>query len=185
MIIPRANMDNVLIRVRPGNLDQVLASLSASWKTVLPDVPFDYGFLDEHLQDLYQKEQVFLRLVSTFSILAILIACLGLYGLVSFICTIRTKEIAVRKVLGARVGEIVSQILKPFGAYILIANAVAWPLAWFALGRWLNGFAYHVDVGPAVFVVAAATSLSVGFLTVVMKTVRAALASPAASLAVE
>ncbi|MFC2086036.1 FtsX-like permease family protein, partial [Bacteroidota bacterium] len=185
MIIPRANMDNVLIRVGPGKLEETLASLSATWMSVMPDAPFDYGFLDQHLQRLYEKELVFLRLVSTFSMLAILIACLGLYGLVSFICTIRTKEVAVRKVLGARVVEIVSQILRPFALYILIANVLAWPVSWYALDRWLTGFAYHIDVGPAVFVVAALTSLVVGLVTVVFKTIRAALANPTESLGVE
>ena len=110
---------------------------------------------------------------------------MGLYGLVSFICTIRTKEVAVRKVLGARVVEIVSQILRPFALYILVANALAWPLSWYALNRWLSGFAYHVDVGPDVFVAAAVASLVVGLATVVFKTVRAALANPTDSLGVE
>lgn len=185
MIVPRADMDNVLVRVEPGSTDAVVASVGASWNRAVPDVPFDYEYLDDHLARLYAQEQVFRRLVTLFAALSVLIAALGLYGLAGFVCTVRTREIAIRKALGARVDQAITLLLRPFGLYLLLAVLLAWPLSWFLLDRWLDGFELRMGPEPSAFVAAGLIALTIGLVTVVGKTWKTAQSDPATVLASE
>jgi putative ABC transport system permease protein len=124
-------------------------------------------------------------LLTTFSLLAVAIACLGLYGLASFSTTRRTKEIGIRKTLGASVADIVRLFTAEFGVLVLIANVIAWPIAYFAMQRWLTGFAYRIELGPAVFVASGLLALAIATLTVAAVAGRAARAKPITALRYE
>jgi putative ABC transport system permease protein len=142
-------------------------------------------FLDDDFEALYRGERRQAQLLALFSLLGILIACLGLYGLASFSTTRRTKEIGIRKTLGASVPEIVRLFTTEFGVLVLLANVVAWPVAYFAMQRWLSGFAYRIELGPFVFVASAALALAVALLTVAAVATRAARAKPVEALRTE
>jgi putative ABC transport system permease protein len=134
---------------------------------------------------LYRGERRQAQLLTTFSALAVAIACLGLYGLASYSTTRRTKEIGIRKTLGASVPEIVRLFATEFGVLVLVANVIAWPVAYFAMQRWLSGFAYRIELGPFVFVASAVLALAVALLTVAAVATRAARAKPVTTLRYE
>lgn len=182
MYIPPTVMEHVLVRVRPGNASDVLASLRADWTSVAPDVPFDYTFLDDRIQQLYQADQRFFRLVVAFAGLALLLACLGFYGLVAFVTQLRTKEVGIRKVLGASVPGLVVRLATPFLRHVALAVVLASPLAYLAMQAWLSNFAYHVEMGPWVFVGAGAATLAIALLTTSRHALRTALLDPARTL---
>lgn len=182
LYFPRTAVNTVFLRVAPGTATDLLASLEHDWQQVAPDLPFDYTFLDAHIQNLYEADQKFSRLVSVFSLLTILVACLGLYGLVAFVTQLRTKEVGIRKVLGASVPAVVAMLSKPFMWYVVVANVAAWPLAYFGMQAWLEGFAYRVELGLGVFLLAGFLVLSISLLTVSFQSVKAALADPVRSL---
>ena len=185
LYIPRTAIDKVFVRLRPGNIPDVLASLEQDWQRVVPDYPFTFTFLDDYIQQLYQADQQFSQLVSVFSLLTILVACLGLYGLASFITQLRTKEIGIRKVLGASVPGLVMMIAKPFLLYVLLANLIAWPLAYFGMQQWLQDFAYRIDLSWGIFLGAGLLALATAVLTVSYQAIKAALADPVESLRYE
>ncbi|MFQ5633234.1 MAG: FtsX-like permease family protein, partial [bacterium] len=142
------------VKVRAENLRETLAYLEKSWSKFAPAFPFQYQFLDDYIAGLYQAEEQSQRIVGTFSLIAILIACLGLLGLASFTAEQRTKEIGVRKVLGASITGVISLLSKDFVKLVLLANVIAWPVAWFVMNRWLENFAYRVEIGWWVFALA-------------------------------
>jgi putative ABC transport system permease protein len=131
---------------------------------------------------LYEREQKQSQLFTTFSMLAIFIGCLGLFGLASFTALQRTKEIGVRKVLGASVSGIVGLLSKEFLKLVLVANLIAWPVAWYAMSQWLEGFAYKINISPLTFVLAAILAILIALLTVSYQSIKAALANPVKSL---
>ncbi len=185
LYIPPTAMEHVFVRIRPGNAEATLASLRETWQAVVPDFPFAYTFLDERIDQLYRADQRFARLVTAFSFLTILVACLGLYGLVAFTTELRTKEIGLRKVLGASVPGLVGLLSLPFLRRVALAGLLAGPPAYFALNRWLEGFAYRIDVTGAEFLAATALALLIAFLTMSHRAVRAALTNPVDSLRYE
>jgi putative ABC transport system permease protein len=142
-------------------------------------------FLDDDFEALYRGERRQAQLLTTFSLLAVAIACLGLYGLASFSTIRRTKEIGIRKTLGASVGNIVGLLTAEFGLLVVIANIVAWPIAYFAMQRWLSEFAYRIELGPFVFVASGLLALAVAALTVAAVASRAARAKPLTALRYE
>jgi putative ABC transport system permease protein len=131
---------------------------------------------------VYQAELRINKLVKIFTALTIVIACMGLFGLASFMAVQRTKEIGIRKVLGASVGSIVALLSRDFLKLILLANVVAWPIAYYVAGRWLANFAYQINISPWVFGIAGITALAIAFLTISVKAIKAALANPVKSL---
>ena len=147
-----------------------------------PAYPLNYNFLDKDLDNLYKGDQQMGSIFNLFAILAIFISCLGLYGLSAFMAEQRTKEIGVRKVLGASVFNIVYLLSGNFTKLIVIAMVVAIPLSWFAISKWLDGFAYRIDIGWTVFLLASATALLIALLTVSYESVKAALTNPVKSL---
>jgi putative ABC transport system permease protein len=181
--IPRQNnfLSSISIKLGP-NTAAGLAHAEQVWKKFSPEFPFDYTFLDENFGRLYETEMRQGQLFMLFSGLAVFIACLGLLGLAAFAAHRRTKEIGVRKVLGASVASVVGLLSKDFLWLVLIALALAAPVAWWTMSRWLADFAYRIDIGWEVFVGAGAVAIAAAFFTVATQALRAALANPVKSL---
>ncbi len=172
-------------RIQPTAVGTTLGFLEQTWRRYEPDYPFEYYFFDENFARQYEAEQ---RLGQTFgycSALAIFIACLGLFGLAAYSAERRTKEIGIRKVLGASVNGIVTLMSKDFVKLVLVANVIAWPVAWFAMNNWLQNFAYRVNIGWGVFFLAGALALVIALVTVSAQAVKAAMANPVDSLRYE
>jgi putative ABC transport system permease protein len=168
-----------------GNPSTVRAAVERKWKEIAPDVPFDAQFSEEVIGDLYKADDARAQIFAAFSLLAVIIGCLGLFGLASFTAERRTKEIGIRKVLGARTRDIVRLLVWQFSRPVLIANIVAWPLAWWVMRDWLNGFEQRIALGPAPFLVAGAIALGIAIATVVGHAVRVARANPIHALRYE
>ncbi|MFZ0391240.1 MAG: ABC transporter permease [Calditrichia bacterium] len=173
------------LRMKKGNLSGSIAEVKAVWQKMIPEAEFNYGFFDEALAALYGNEQRIGNLFRYFAFLAIFISCLGLFGLASFMAEQRTKEIGIRKVLGAGISNIVLLMSGQFLKWVLLANLLAWPLAWLAMHRWLQNFAYRTEVEIRFFLLAAAAALVIAFLTVSYQAVRTALANPVNALRYE
>ena len=169
-------------RVDTKDMKNLLAQVEAKFKTMAPGMPFSYNFLDESFDRMYRDEQRIGKVAFSFSFLAILIACLGLFGLATYMAEQRTKEIGIRKVLGASVSGIVQMLSKDFVKLVLIACVFALPLAWWAMSQWLQNFAYRVSIGWWVFAAAAIIALIIAVLTVSSQAVKAALSNPVKSL---
>jgi putative ABC transport system permease protein len=174
-----------MVRVRTTNLPETLASLQAQWQALLPNHPYEYFFLDADFGRLYEKERRLGRIAGSFAFLAVFIACLGLFGMASFVAQQRTKEIAVRKVLGASVSGIIGLLSKEFVKLVLIANFIAWPIAYYAMNRWLQDFAYRIDLGAWIFLLAGAVIAAIALLTVSYQAINAALTNPVEALRYE
>mgnify|MGYP002397554592 CR=1 FL=1 len=175
-------MGNIAVRLRPGNVHEQVAAIKNAWAKFAPQAPVDYTFLDADFQKLYLAEERTARVFSAFSVLALLIACLGLFGLASFTAAQRTKEIGVRRVLGASSAGIVALLSKDFLKLVLLAFALAAPVAWYYMNGWLQDFAYRTPIGWAVFATAGLIALGIAFLTISVQSVKAALENPVQSL---
>ncbi|RIV17251.1 ABC transporter permease [Fibrisoma montanum] len=182
MLNRRPNFNYVIVHVNTPNMANVLGFLEQTWRSLRPDEPFEYTFLNEDFQKNYQAEARTSRIVTTFTIISILISCLGLFGLAAFAAQQRTKEIGVRKVLGASVTNIVMLLAKDFLKLVLIAILIASPIAWWAMNKWLQGFAYKIDIPLWVFLVAGGLAVLIAFATVSFQSIRAALMNPVKSL---
>jgi putative ABC transport system permease protein len=173
---------NMSLRVAAANIKDAINHFEKVWKEFLPDRPFQYTFISERYAQLYAGEQKQGQLFVVFSLLAIAIASLGLFGLATFNTIQRIKEIGIRKVLGASVGNIVSLLSKEMLILILIANLVAWPIAWYFTNEWLGTFAYRIPNDPLLYILAAIAAICVALLTVGTQTLKAALSNPAETL---
>jgi ABC-type antimicrobial peptide transport system permease subunit len=147
-----------------------------------PEYPFTYDFIDQDLAKLYRAEQRMGSIFNVFTVLAIFISCLGLFGLTNYIAEKRTKEIGIRKVIGASVTGIVALLSKGLIMLVLAAILIATPLSWWAMNNWLHDFAYHIDIGWVVFVIAGLTSVLIAMITVSFQAIKAAMANPIKSL---
>ena len=176
------NTSYLLVKTRPGQSTQAIAELERTVKKFNPNYPFEYHFVDEAYEKLYRSEQQVNTLVNSFGGLAILISCLGLFALATFTAEQRTKEIGVRKVLGASIANIVGLLSKDFLKLVIVALVLASPLAWWALSKWLGTFEYRQDLTWWIFAVAGIAALSIAFLTVSFQSVKAALMNPVKSL---
>ena len=173
------------IRVKTDNFQAVLGQLKQVWKQFLPEQPFKYTFFDDDLAKLYRQEQVSQQVFWIFSILGIFIACMGLLGLVSYITQQRTKEIGIRKVLGASVMSITTLLSKDFLKLVFFAIVIASPIAYYAMSRWLEDFAYRIQISWWVFVLAGILALLIALLTVSYQAIKAAIMNPVKSLKTE
>ena len=173
------------VKINGRQSSQAIAIIESTWKKVLPEYPFSYQFLDDHFKELYRTDAQVSGLVAIMAGLAILISCLGLFGLASFSAEKRTKEIGIRKILGASVRDVVFLLSKHFVALVLIANVIAWPLAWLALHRWIQDYAYRVTISWWVFVLAGASALVIALATVSYHAISAALSNPVKALRAE
>jgi putative ABC transport system permease protein len=173
------------IRIHPQDVSSTLALIKKAWKKFYPDSLFEYKFLDDDFDAMYRTEQRMGKILNCFSVFAILVACLGLFGLASFTAEKKSKEIGIRKVLGASVRRITVMLSKDFAKWVLVANFFAWPIAHFAMNRWLQNFAYrtHISIWP--FLMAASLTFLSTFLTVSYQSIKAAIANPVYSLRYE
>lgn len=178
------NFGRISIKVT-GSIPAAIAHIENTWKQFLPDIPFDYSFLDDNFSRLYQSEQRQEGLFTIFSCIAIFIACLGLLGLSAFTISQRIKEIGIRKVLGATVSTIVALLSKDFLKLVLVAGIIAFPVAWFAMNKWLEDFAYRINIPWWVFLFAGLMAALVAFATIGFQAVKAARANPVKNLRTE
>jgi len=174
-----------VLRMEAGHVAETLVALAGLWKQFAPEQPFRYTFFDEMLARQYDAERRLARLFGAFTTLALLIACLGLFGLAAFTAEQRTKEIGIRKVLGASVTHLVALLSKDFLKLIGIAFVVAAPVAYLVMAKWLETFAYRIDVSWWIFLTAGSLALAIGLLTVSYQAIKAALADPVKSLRYE
>ena len=175
----------VVVRLGADDLENSIKLLESEWKKFAPTMPFEYKFLDEGFKERYLAEQRLGKIFLIFSILTIFIACIGLLGLAAFATEQRTKEIGIRKVLGASVPNLVTLLSKDFSKWVLLANLIAWPVAYFAMNEWLQDFAYRIDIGWWVFALAGGIALVIALLTVSTQAIKAALANPVEALRYE
>lgn len=176
---------SLLVRIQPEHMTATLEALETTWTSFVPDAPFTYTFFDEAFENLYRAEQRLGQMVGIFSVLAVLIACLGLFGLAAFTAEQRTKEIGVRKVLGASVAGLIALLTRDFVKLLAIAFMLAMPLAYLVMEQWLQAFAYRVSIEAGTFVLAGVAALGVALLTVSYQAIKAARANPIDSLRYE
>ena len=176
---------SLALRIRSENTAQTLSFLETQWKHFVPDAPFEHMFLDERIDGIYINEQLTGKMLGVFSLLAIFVACLGLFGLAAFMVQSRTKEIGVRKVLGASTPHLVMLLSREFIFLVLLANLIAWPIAYYLMHHWLSGFAYQTDLNVLPFVASAIMALIIAFGTVSMQAIRAARSNPIDALRYE
>ncbi len=174
----------MIIRYR-GDPATVEAAVERQWKQITNDVPFDAKFSEDIIRELYKAEDSRAQIFAAFALLAVIIGCLGLFGLAAFTAERRTKEIGIRKVLGARTRDIVRLLVWQFSRPVIIANVIAWPVAWWMMRDWLNGFDQRIALTPMPFVIAAAIALGIAIATVVGHAVRVARANPIHALRYE
>jgi putative ABC transport system permease protein len=175
----------VSVRLHPGNIPQTLASLENIFHEVQPNQEFSYYFIDDAFRQMYPEEDKVGQIYLSFGLLAIFVACLGLFGLSSFSAAQRTKEIGIRKILGASIREIVIMLSKEFTTLILAANFIAWPLAYFIMQGWLRSFAYRIPVTWDIFLLSGIIAIAVALLTISQQSIRAAVSSPVDALRYE
>jgi len=172
----------MMIRIKGDHQKETIAQIQKLYEAYNPGFPFSYSFLDEAYQKQYETEVRVSMLSEYFSVLAIIISCLGLFGLVAFTAQKRQKEIGIRKVVGASVNSITFMLTKDFLKLVFLAVLIAFPLAWYLMNQWLHGFAYRINIGPVVFLIAIASVILITILTVSFQAIKAALVNPVKSL---
>ncbi|MBL7110811.1 MAG: FtsX-like permease family protein [Bacteroidales bacterium] len=176
---------DVVIRIDPENVSNTIAFIEEKWKEFAPDSPFEYSFFDDALEALYDDEKRFGKIISLSTLIAVFIACIGMFGLSLFIGEQRIKEIGIRKVFGSSSTQVVMLILKQYMLMVLIANLVAWPVAWYVMNRWLQNFAYRTKFEIWLFFAVAALSMIIVLATITFQTVKAAQTNPSETLKFE
>ncbi|MHA4739253.1 ABC transporter permease [Dyadobacter sp. MSC1_007] len=176
------NTEYMMVRTQPGQTKRALADIEAVTRSFNPDFPFSYNFLDEEFERMYRSELIINSLIRYFGILAIIISCLGLMGLAAFTAEQRTKEIGIRKVLGANVTSVVALLSKDFVKLVLVSIVIASPAAWYIMDRWLADFAYHTKLSWGIFAAAGLMATGIALLTVSFQSIKAALTDPVQSL---
>ncbi len=181
-LLPPDYLQTMYIKTNGRDAAKAIAAADNQFKQYNGDFPFGYSFLDDRFNDIYKGEQQEGTLFNCFAAIAIFISCLGLLGLAAYTAQVRTREIGVRKVLGASVNGILGLLAKDFIKLVLIAIVVATPVSWYAMSKWLQGFAYRVDMPLWVFPAAGAMAILVAFITISFQSIKAALANPVTSL---
>jgi putative ABC transport system permease protein len=172
----------ITVKVSPQNLTKTIAAIESKWKVLIPNRPFSYYFLDEFFDRQYRSEQRFGKLFFNFAVLAILISCLGLLGLASYSTLQRTREIGIRKVLGASVPGIVNLLSKDFLILVIISFFIATPVSWFFMHKWLQDFAYRINISWWIFALAGILAIVIALATISFQAIRAAMSNPVKSL---
>jgi len=172
----------ISVRIKPGDYRKAIAGIQSKWKEFMPDNPFEYIFLDAQYDSLYKTDQTIGKVFSVFTFLSLTVACLGLLGLAMYTAERRTKEIGIRKVLGASVENVVAMLSKDFLKLVIIASIIAFPIAWYAMNKWLQDFAYPTAINWWVFGLAAGITLIIALVTVSFQSIKAALMNPVKSL---
>jgi putative ABC transport system permease protein len=182
---PRNRLRTLSVKLEGANVQEGIAAVEKVWRDFVPDRPFEYEFLSVQYQNLYEAEQRQGQLFVIFAGLAILIACLGLFGLATFNTLQRVKEVGIRKVLGASIPSILTLLSQEFVVLIVVANVLAWPVAWYFLDIWLGSFAYHITMDITAYILAGIAAVLIALITVSTQVVRAAAANPANTLRYE
>lgn len=178
-------VSNIVAKINSHDLRRVINGLENKWKTFVSGEPFDYSFLDVEFDAQYRSEQRLGSIFSIFATLSIIIACLGLFGLCAYVAERRAKEIGIRKILGASVQSVVTLVSKDFLKLTLIAAILAFPFAWWMMNKWLEDFAYRINIGWAVFIIAGSTTIMISLITISFEAIKAAIANPVKSLRTE
>ncbi|MGZ3871761.1 MAG: ABC transporter permease, partial [Mucilaginibacter sp.] len=183
MMLPSVNSSgSIIVRIKTADVHQLIAGIQKQWEAYNPGTPFSYSFLDDQYQSLYGAEERTGKIFTSFAVIAVVIACLGLFGLAAFMIRQRVKEIGIRKVLGATSGSITVMLSKEFLKLIVIASLIAFPITWYGMHKWLQDFAYRIDIQWWVFVSACGIALLVAAITISFQSITAALANPVKSL---
>jgi putative ABC transport system permease protein len=175
----------LLARIRSERTTSVLSYIEKTWRSMSAGLPYEFTFLDQRIDNLYQNDNRAGKIVTLFSVLAIFVSCLGLFGLAAFVTEQRTKEIGIRKILGARLSTILWLLTGQFVKWVVVANLIAWPVGYWVMGRWLQGFAARTSLTAGLFIVSGLAAVAVAVLTVSFQVLRAAHANPADSLRYE
>jgi ABC-type antimicrobial peptide transport system permease subunit len=175
-------MNYIMVKLAKGNHEETMKRLEAAWNLAVQNTPFEASFFDDEIQSLYKREQTMTALVGGIGSVIVVVACLGLFGLAAFTAEMRTKEIGIRKVLGASVKSIIALLSRDFLRLVVIAIIIAVPLGYWAMGQWLQGFAYRTELGAGVFFFAGAMAVGIAFMTVAGQAFRAARTNPVQSL---
>ena len=175
----------LIFKIKGTDVSGLLAAMRNKWDAFNAGEPFTYAFMDELYNKTYAAEQKTGTILNIFTLLTVFVACLGLFGLATYTAEQRTKEIGIRKVLGATVAEVTGMLSKEFIKLVLIASLVAFPVAWWAMNEWLQSFAYRINISWWVLLVAGLAALSIALLTVSFQAIKAALMNPAKSLRTE
>jgi putative ABC transport system permease protein len=175
----------ITVKIRTNNISETVDSMKEAWDTFSPRLPFEYSFFDDDYNSLYMSEMQTGKIAGVFTMLAVFISCLGLFGMIAYIAEQRTKEIGIRKTLGASVSTITQLLSREYFILVLIANVISWPLGYIVMSRWLEQFAYRIDLGAGIFLISGITSLMIAVLTVSYQSLKAALANPVDSLRYE
>jgi len=175
----------IVVRISPENVSSTLTLLESTWQQLVPDRPFIYSFLDEDVEKVFQEDERWVKIARWSSVLAIFIACLGAFGLTSLTVARRTKEVGIRKVVGASIGKIVILLSKEFMIFVLIANLISWPLTYFIVNDWLQDFAYRINPGLDIFIFGAFLVLFIVLFTISFQVIKAARANPVEALKYE
>ena len=178
----RRNTGMISLRIATEDLETFIPKVENEWNIVSQGQPFEYSFLDDRFNNMYQQEQRTGSIAMVFSSLAILVACLGLFGLAAFTAEQKTKEIGIRKVMGASTGKIILLFSKEFSKLIIIAILISTPLAWYLMNKWLTEFTYHINPNPLVFIGAGAIALFIAWLSIGYQSYKAASMNPVKSL---
>ena len=173
------------VRFKTTNIPSLMSAIENKWRAIAPNQPLNYSFMDEDFNNIYKSEQRVGRIAVSFSALALFIACLGLFGLVTYAAEQRTKEIGIRKVLGASVSNIINMLSKDFMKLVLIAMVIAFPLGWYFMNKWLQDFAYRISIDWKIFFIAGLAAILIAIVTVSAQALKAALASPVNNLRTE
>ena len=180
-----SNFGNITFKINPANTTAILSKVENLWKDMTSGKPFSYTFLDESFNQVYKAEQRIGQISFSFSFIAIIIACLGLFGLATFLAEQKTKEIGIRKVLGASIPSLLFMLLKEFLKWILIANLIAWPLSYYFMDKWLQDYAFRIDISWWIFVITGFMSVFIAIATVSFQAIKAAVTNPLNSLRYE
>lgn len=172
----------ISVRIKPGDYNAAIESIQHKWKEFAPNTPFDYSFLDAEFDALYRADQVMGKVFTVFTVLSVIVACLGLLGLAIYTAERRMKEISIRKVLGATVPNVVTMLSADFLKLIIIASVLAFPIAWYAMTNWLQGFAYRTNISWWVFAISAGITMLIALITISYQSIKAALTNPAGNL---
>lgn len=178
-------LDYIIVKIQPVDIGGTLEYLKKTWSTFAPDIPFEYSFLDDDLKSLYAKEERLGRIFLYFTLLAIFIASLGLFGLAAFTAQQRSKEIGVRKVMGASIQDIVRLLSRSYIQLIIVANIIAWPIGYMAMYKWLQNFAYRINIGIGIFLVTGIIALVIVVVAVSSQAIKASISDPVKSLQYE
>ena len=176
---------SISLKISPEQASSTIAHVKGEWEKFFPGNTFEYFFLDEHFAEQYKADQRFGQVFGLFTTLAILVACMGLFGLASFTTLQRTKEIGIRKVLGASIMSILNLLYREFAILLVIAFLIAGPVAWFTTSNWLNGYAFRTDIHPIYFIIPFMAIIAIALITVSFQSIKAAVSNPVKSLRTE